>query len=260
MLGEKPVHQGRAPPRADRHRTDGVPVRRRDLLARARARRHGARRRRRPARPLRRRRHRRAEQAHRVPPARAGAAAAASPVRIVCREDRVDRLLAALAVHDVDLVLSDTPVPPGVRVQAFSHLLGRVRRHVLRRRRRSPSKLKRRFPASLSGAPVLMAGRRHGAAPTARRLVRRARGPAANRRRVRRQRADEGVRRTRRRRVSRALRDRRRPPAPARRGSDRRGSRACASASTPSPPERRITHPAVTAIADEARAAIFAKA
>ncbi|MCC7185117.1 MAG: LysR family transcriptional regulator, partial [Acidobacteria bacterium] len=46
------------------------------------------------------------------------------PVRMICREDRVERLLAGLAVHEVDLVLADTPVPPTVRVQAYSHPLG----------------------------------------------------------------------------------------------------------------------------------------
>jgi LysR family transcriptional activator of nhaA len=79
------------------------------------------------------------------------------PVRMVCREDRVDRLLAALAVHDVDLVLSDTPVPPGVRVQAFSHLLGESDVSFFA----VPAlagRLKRRFPASLADTPVLWPG------------------------------------------------------------------------------------------------------
>jgi LysR family transcriptional activator of nhaA len=46
------------------------------------------------------------------------------PVRIVCREARADTLLAALALHEIDLVLADTPVPPTVHVKAYSHLLG----------------------------------------------------------------------------------------------------------------------------------------
>jgi LysR family transcriptional activator of nhaA len=79
------------------------------------------------------------------------------PVRIVCREDRVERLLAALAVHDLDLVLSDTPVPPGVRVQAYSHLLGDsdVTMFAVPALART---LKRRFPSSLTGAPTLWPG------------------------------------------------------------------------------------------------------
>jgi LysR family transcriptional activator of nhaA len=75
-------------------------------------------------------------------------------VRIVCREDRVDRLLAALAVHDIDLVLSDTPVPSQVRVQAYNHLLGESAVSLFARPAVA-SRLRRSFPASLDGAPVL---------------------------------------------------------------------------------------------------------
>ena len=79
------------------------------------------------------------------------------PIRIVCRENSVERLLAALAIHDVDLVLSDTPVPPTVRVQAYSHLLGESEIAFFA----APTladRLRRRFPASLTGAPVLWPG------------------------------------------------------------------------------------------------------
>src|SRR5262249_32210361 len=46
----------------------------------------------------------------------------AEPVRVICHEDKPDRLLAELAVHGVDLVLSDTPIGPMVKVRAFNHL------------------------------------------------------------------------------------------------------------------------------------------
>ncbi|MFO0592482.1 MAG: transcriptional activator NhaR [Polyangiaceae bacterium] len=46
------------------------------------------------------------------------------PVRLVCREDSTERLLAELSVHAIDLVLTDTPLPPGASVRAYSHLLG----------------------------------------------------------------------------------------------------------------------------------------
>ncbi len=81
----------------------------------------------------------------------------AEPVRMICREDRVERLLAGLAVHEVDLVLADTPVPPTVRVQAYSHLLGESDITFFA----SPAlavKLRRRFPASLNGVPALWPG------------------------------------------------------------------------------------------------------
>lgn len=36
----------------------------------------------------------------------------AEPARLICQEDKPDRLLAKLAVNDLDLVLSDTPWQP----------------------------------------------------------------------------------------------------------------------------------------------------
>ena len=79
----------------------------------------------------------------------------AAPVRLVCREDRPDRLLAELATHALDVVISDSPVPSTVRVKAFGHPLVEsgvsffaARAHAARYRRR--------FPASLDGAPMLL--------------------------------------------------------------------------------------------------------
>lgn len=46
------------------------------------------------------------------------------PVRIVCREGAIDALLIELAVHRVDLVIADGPIPPGVNVRGFNHPLG----------------------------------------------------------------------------------------------------------------------------------------
>ena len=46
------------------------------------------------------------------------------PIRLVCQEERTDRLLAALALHELDVVLSDAPIPPTVNVRAYNHLLG----------------------------------------------------------------------------------------------------------------------------------------
>ena len=83
------------------------------------------------------------------------ALAHADPVRLVLREDKPDRLVADLSIHALDLVLSDAPVSPNVRVRAFSHLLGECGVTVfgtpeLARRHRA------RFPQSLEGAPVLL--------------------------------------------------------------------------------------------------------
>ena len=45
-------------------------------------------------------------------------------VHLVCREDRLDRLLAELAIHRLDMVLADRPIPPGMDVKGYSHRLG----------------------------------------------------------------------------------------------------------------------------------------
>ena len=46
------------------------------------------------------------------------------PIQIVCHEEKPENLLAELSIRGLDAVLSDAPVPPDVRIRAFSHLLG----------------------------------------------------------------------------------------------------------------------------------------
>src|SRR3989304_4439009 len=41
-------------------------------------------------------------------------------VQIICREGHPDRLLAELSMHELDMVLSETPAGTGVKVRAFS--------------------------------------------------------------------------------------------------------------------------------------------
>ena len=48
----------------------------------------------------------------------------AQPVRIVCREWKLDTLLGELAMHRLDLVIADAPIPPSISVRAFNHRLG----------------------------------------------------------------------------------------------------------------------------------------
>lgn len=43
--------------------------------------------------------------------------------RIICREWQLDRLLGQLAVHQLDLVISDGPLPPSYSVRAYNHRL-----------------------------------------------------------------------------------------------------------------------------------------
>ncbi len=77
------------------------------------------------------------------------------PVALVCREDQPERLLGQLALHELDLVISDGPLPAGVSVRAFNHLLGEcgVAFHAAPE---LAKKLRKGFPRSLHGAPMLM--------------------------------------------------------------------------------------------------------
>lgn len=79
------------------------------------------------------------------------------PVRIVCREWKLDSLIAELAVHRLDLVIADKPMPPSVSVRAFSHRLGESGLSFFA----SPGLFKssrRKFPSCLDGAPMLAPG------------------------------------------------------------------------------------------------------
>ncbi|HLU47447.1 MAG TPA: transcriptional activator NhaR [Planctomycetota bacterium] len=78
-----------------------------------------------------------------------------TPVRLVCREDRPERLLGELATHDLDVVLADAPVGPSSRVRAFSHLLGECS-VVFFASERVAAKYRRNFPDSLDDAPLLL--------------------------------------------------------------------------------------------------------
>jgi len=79
----------------------------------------------------------------------------AEPVRLICREDRLERLLADLAIHRLDMVLADRPMPPGLDVKGHSHLLGECGVAFFA----SPELAARQgtdFPTSLEGAPMLI--------------------------------------------------------------------------------------------------------
>lgn len=80
-----------------------------------------------------------------------------APTRIVCREWKLDSLLAELAAHRLDLVIAGAPIPASVSVRAYNHRLGAsgVSFFAAARLRRA---LKGRFPACLGGAPLLVPG------------------------------------------------------------------------------------------------------
>jgi LysR family transcriptional activator of nhaA len=78
------------------------------------------------------------------------------PLQLACREDRVvEDFLGALAEQELDLVLADRPLGPGIRARAFNHLLGTCGTTFLAKARLA--KLHRAsFPRSLDGAPFLL--------------------------------------------------------------------------------------------------------
>lgn len=76
-------------------------------------------------------------------------------VKIVLHVGKPDRLLADLVTHEIDVVIGDTPIPPGLKVRAYNHLLGECSVTLLA----APplaKKVRRRFPRSLDGAPMLL--------------------------------------------------------------------------------------------------------
>ena len=46
------------------------------------------------------------------------------PVHLVCHEGKLEALLTDLAMYNLDVVLSDVPLSPVMKVRAFNHLLG----------------------------------------------------------------------------------------------------------------------------------------
>jgi len=76
-------------------------------------------------------------------------------VRLICREDKLDRLFAELAIHKMDLVIADRPLPSELGVKGYSHALGRtpIAFYAVRA---LAARYRKDFPRSLHGAPVLI--------------------------------------------------------------------------------------------------------
>ena len=80
------------------------------------------------------------------------------PLHLECRSDKTDRLLAALALHELDLVIADAPVPSGLGVRLFSHLIGESGVSLFAVPALA-AKYRRRFPDALTDAPLLLGAR-----------------------------------------------------------------------------------------------------
>lgn len=78
-------------------------------------------------------------------------------IRITCREDKLDRLLADLAIQRLDLVISDSPMPSHLHIKGLSQKLGECGISFFA----TPALAKRyseNFPHCLQGAPLLIPG------------------------------------------------------------------------------------------------------
>lgn len=76
-------------------------------------------------------------------------------VHAICREGKMEDLLAQLAAHRLDIVLADEPPASNTNFRVFNHPLGETGTTFLAEERLA-AKLKRRFPASLQDAPALL--------------------------------------------------------------------------------------------------------
>ncbi|MBV2234616.1 MAG: transcriptional activator NhaR [Sterolibacterium sp.] len=81
------------------------------------------------------------------------------PLRLVCREGRLKLLLGELAVHRLDMVIADRPLPANLNVRGYSHLLGESELALFA----LPALVdtlpaQGRFPDCLKGAPLLLPG------------------------------------------------------------------------------------------------------
>ena len=76
-------------------------------------------------------------------------------VHVICREGKMEDLLAQLAAFRLDIVLSDEPASSSVNFKTFNHPLGETGTTFCAEKRLA-TRLKRGFPKSLHNAPALL--------------------------------------------------------------------------------------------------------
>ena len=79
------------------------------------------------------------------------------PVKLLCSEGKFHDLLAQLALHRLDLVIADEPMPRRVSVKAFNHALGSSVMSFFAAPGLMP-RIQGKFPACLDGVPMLVPG------------------------------------------------------------------------------------------------------
>ena len=79
------------------------------------------------------------------------------PVRLICSEGKFPDLLSQLALHRLDLVIADEPMPRRISVKAFNHPLGSTTMSFFCAPKLKPQ-LQGAFPGCLNGMPMLIQG------------------------------------------------------------------------------------------------------
>ncbi len=79
------------------------------------------------------------------------------PVKLISREGRLASLIADLAVHRLDLIIADRPIPSHLSVRGYSHLLGESGMTAFATAELA-GHIGSDFPACLHGAPLLLPG------------------------------------------------------------------------------------------------------
>jgi LysR family transcriptional activator of nhaA len=77
------------------------------------------------------------------------------PLRIVCREGELENMLGELALHRLDLLISDRPIPAGTSVKAYNYPLGDSGINLFAHESIA-DRYRRSFPESLEDAPMLL--------------------------------------------------------------------------------------------------------
>lgn len=76
-------------------------------------------------------------------------------VHVICREGKMEDLLAQLAAHRLDIVLADEPASSSTNFRSFNHPLGETGTTFCAEKSLA-SRLKKSFPKSLDNAPALL--------------------------------------------------------------------------------------------------------
>jgi LysR family transcriptional activator of nhaA len=76
-------------------------------------------------------------------------------LHLVCYEDKEEKLLAELAIHKIDVVLSNSPVRRGLNIKVYNHFLGECGITFLSVKKMA-TQFRSGFPESLDRAPMLV--------------------------------------------------------------------------------------------------------